>query len=78
METSDFTVTEKLAFGYDMVDYSNNELYLKLYFENPGFVSQYTEKDVLVVRFNDTTIFKDVNGNTISEGTQMIRKPIRT
>lgn len=32
---------------------------------------------MLVVRFNDTEVFKDVNGNTIGEDAAQISKPIR-
>ena len=54
-----------MDFSYDILDFVNNELHLKLNFESPEYISAGINKDTLVVRFKDNDVLRDIEGRGI-------------
>ena len=75
VELEESSNRDKRAFMWDFIAYNDSRLELQLFFENPKYVSQGLEPDVLVVKLLDSEVFRDVQGNQIEEWTE-VRRPL--
>ena len=66
-----------MDFSFDILDFVNNELHLKLNFESPEYISAGINKDTLVVRFKDNDVLRDIEGRGIQDDKE-IRIEMRT
>ena len=77
LESDQFERIKNLDFSFDILDFVNNELHLKLNFESPEYISAGINKDTLVVRFKDNDVLRDIEGRGIQDDKE-IRIEMRT
>jgi hypothetical protein len=65
-----------MGFEYQLDYYENSEMSIKLFFDDPAFISKDREPDILVVRLKNTEIFTSAEGEPIDENVEA-RSPLR-
>ena len=74
IESDDGTYAPKQQFGWQVARYNNSELEIEIFFENPSYISQGTEPDILVVQFSDPDVFTDTTGRKVTKGKEIRKK----
>ena len=69
----DDEISEKLKFTWECIDFTQNEMVLQLYFENPKFVSISDKPQTLKLVFNGEATFMDLLLNVVRPGFELRR-----
>ena len=73
----EYSDENRLNLTWEMIDYTESQLYLQLYFEYPDRVSEYIEYDTLEVYFWGVEWFKSEEGVPVRYGTRLETPIIR-
>ena len=61
----DESIADDLSFSWECIDFTETEMVIKMYFENPSFVSSSSNAHSLKLIFNLQEVFKDTSGRVI-------------
>ena len=68
------TSKDKLNFTWECIDFSESQMVIQLYFENPLFVSATDEPSQLLIVFNNETALLDIEGHTLDPDLELSRR----
>ena len=77
MEPGDYSDENKLNLTWEMINFTEENIYIQLYFEYPQRVSEYIEYDTLEVFFWGVDWFRSSKGEPVRYGTRLARPILR-